>query len=499
MEREQIAKMATAMADKNDLLELLNKIKHDEMITVGFGDKFYPFSSKHINYYCNPNNAFHRYHQFKIKKKTGGERIITAPRNRSFKLILSYINEILKSMYTPSSYAMGFAEGRSIADNAKKHRGMNYVFNLDLKDFFPSIEQARVWKRLQLEPFKFPVSIANIIAGMCCMKEIIQMADGGQTVRYVLPQGAPTSPIITNMICDNLDRRLAGVAKRFGLNYTRCADDITFSSMHNVYQENGVFRKEVWRIIEEQRFIVNDKKTRLQKKGSRHEVTGIIVSDKINVTRDYVRDIRNILYMWEKYGYGVAFAKFFPKYKAEKGHLKKGNPDLINVIDGKLQYLKMIKGQEDSVWQRLYSRFQALAEDARTSQKTTDFGVTYVETMSVLDFEKKNATVIEFALSKSSSWVEYLEDHPEQKAEHIVLKHLYAYFELDGKKIFATMHKSIRDLGINQNKSELAISACRDKRDKPFWLIHRIDKVTVPSPKPVDIDELNMELDSLLS
>ena len=441
----------------------------------------------------------HRYHQFKIKKKTGGERIITAPRNRSFKLILSYINEILKSMYTPSSYAMGFAEGRSIADNAKKHRGMNYVFNLDLKDFFPSIEQARVWKRLQLEPFKFPVSIANIIAGMCCMKEIIQMADGGQTVRYVLPQGAPTSPIITNMICDNLDRRLAGVAKRFGLNYTRYADDITFSSMHNVYQENGVFRKEVWRIIEEQRFVVNDKKTRLQKKGSRHEVTGIIVSDKINVTRDYVRDIRNILYMWEKYGYGVAFAKFFPKYKAEKGHLKKGNPDLINVIDGKLQYLKMIKGQEDSVWQRLYSRFQALAEDARTSQKTTDFGVTYVETMSVLDFEKKNATVIEFALSQSSSWVKYLEDHPEQKAEHIVLKHLYAYFELDGKKIFATMHKSIRDLGINQNKSELAISSCRDKRDKPFWLIHRIDKVTVPSPKPVDIDELNMELDSLLS
>jgi hypothetical protein len=331
------------------------------------------------------------------------------------------------------------------------------------------------------------------------MKEIVQTADGGQTVRYVLPQGAPTSPIITNMICDNLDRRLAGVAKRFGLNYSRYADDITFSSMHNVYQENSVFRKEVWHIVEEQRFIVNDKKTRLQKKGSRHEVTGIIVSDKINVTRDYVRDIRNILYMWERYGYGVAFAKFFPKYKAEKGHVKKGNPDLINVIDGKLQYLKMIKGQEDSVWQRLYSRFQALAEDARSSQKTTDFGVTYVETMSVLDFEKKNATVIEFALSKSSSWVEYLEDHPEQKAEHIVLKHLYAYFELDGKKIFATMHKSIRDLGINQNKSELAISSCRDKRDNPFWLIHRIDKVTVPSPKPVDIDELNMELDSLLS
>ncbi len=491
--------MAVTMADKEDLLVLLNRIKQDEMIAAGFGDKFYPFTLKHINYYCNPNNTFHRYRQFKIKKKIGGERIITAPRNRSFKLILSYINEILKAMYTPSAYATGFAEGRSIADNAKAHRGMNYVFNLDLKDFFPSIEQPRVWKRLQLAPFNFPVPVANIIAGMCCMKELVQPEDGNQKNRYVLPQGAPTSPIITNMICDNLDRRLAGVAKRFGLNYTRYADDITFSSMHNVYQENGEFCKEVRRIINEQGFIINDKKTRLQKKGSRQEVTGIIVSDKINVTRDYVRDIRNILYMWEKYGYGVAFAKFFLKYKAEKGHVKKGNPDLINVIDGKLQYLKMIKGEDDTMWQRLYSRFQVLAEDARSSQKTTDFGVTYVETISVNDFEKKNSTSIEFAMSKSRSWEEFPECNPEQKTWHTIPAHLYAYFELDGKKIFATTHNSIRELGVNQDKSLLAVSSCRDRRDKPFWLIHRIDKVTVPPQKPVDIDELNIELDSLLS
>ena len=102
-------------------------------------------------------------------------------------------------------------------------------------------------------------------------------------------------------------------------------------------------------------------------------------------------------------------------------------------------------------------------------------------------------------MSKPYSWEEISENNPEQKTEHSVLEHLYAYFELDGKKIFATMHKRIRDLGTNQNKSDLAISSCRDKRDKPFWLIHRIDKVTVPPPKPVDIDELNMELDSLLS
>lgn len=500
MERDQIVEVAGSMANKEDLLILLNKIKQGEMVAAGLSDKYFPFTLEHINYYCNPNNVFHRYRQFKIKKKSGGERTITAPRNRSFKLILSCINEILKSMYTPSAYAMGFAEGRSIADNAKRHKGMNYVFNIDLKDFFPSIEQPRVWKRLQLAPFNFPAPVANIIAGMCCMKAVIRLEDGSQVVRYVLPQGAPTSPIITNMICDNLDRRLAGVAKRFGLNYTRYADDITFSSMHNVYQENGEFRKEVWRIIDQQGFTVNDKKTRIQKKGSRQEVTGIIVSDKINVSRDYVRDIRNVLYIWEKYGYGVAFSKFFPKYKAEKGHVKKGNPDLVSVIDGKLQYLKMVKGGDDSVWQRLYSKFRTLADDARSLQRTTDFGVTYVETTSVLDFEKKNSVDVRFAMSKPShSCEDCKEDDLVQKTEQTAPVHQYAFFELDGKKIFATVHKTIRDLGESPNKSELAISSCRDVKDKPFWLIHHIDKVTVPSLKPVNIDELNMELDSLLS
>ena len=114
--------------------------------------------------------------------------------------------------------------------------------------------------------------------------------------------------------------------------------------MHNVYQEPGAFRTELERIITDQGFKMNTDKTRLQKHGSRQEVTGIIVSDKLNVTQKYVRDIRNILYIWDRYGYATAFNKFFPKYKAEKGHVKKGNPDMANVIDGKRKYLKLVKG-----------------------------------------------------------------------------------------------------------------------------------------------------------
>ena len=396
MDKNKIAIIAKQIETKEDLLSLLNQIKMDEMAEFGMAEKFYPFTMKNLNYYCNPNNVFHRYKQFNIKKKNGGSRQITAPRNESFMLMLRYVNEIFKSIYTPSSYAMGFAEGRSVVLNANIHKGQNYIFNIDLKDFFPSIDQARLWKRIQMKPLCLKKSIANIFAGLCSMK--MKMEDG--TIRYVLPQGAPTSPIITNMICDKLDHRLAGLAKRFGLHYTRYADDITFSSMHNVYQTTSEFIKELKRIITSQGFTVNDQKTRLQKVGSRQEVTGIIVSEKINVEKKYVRNIRNLLYIWDRYGYDVAYNKFFPKYKIEKGHVKKGNPDMINVISGKLMFLKMVKGEEDSVYVKLKTKFDKLVTSFYDTSKTSKNGVTYIETTSVIEFEKKNNTEVIIMKSK---------------------------------------------------------------------------------------------------
>lgn len=138
IDRDKIALTARQMESKEDLLSLLNQLKQDEMRDAGMSDKFHPFTMKHLNYYCNPNNTFHRYKQFNIKKKSGGMRQITAPRNASFMLMLRYVNEVFKAIYTPSEYAMGFAEGRSVVTNASVHKGQNYVFNIDLKDFFPS-------------------------------------------------------------------------------------------------------------------------------------------------------------------------------------------------------------------------------------------------------------------------------------------------------------------------------------------------------------------------
>lgn len=401
MDKKQIVKHASQLKSKEDLLDLLNWIKKDEIEERGLdASMFHPFTMRHINYYCNPNNVFRRYRQFQIKKKSGGTRIITAPRNRSFLMMLQAVNEILKAMYKPSDYAMGFAEGRSVVTNATIHKGHNYIFNIDLKDFFPSVEQSRVWKRLQLEPFKFPRQIANVIAGLCSMRQARERVcetkkhENDKKYKYILPQGSPVSPIITNMVCDTLDRRLAGLARRFGLYYSRYADDITFSSMHYVYAPDGEFRTELRRLISEQGFTVNDDKTRLQKLGARQEVTGIIVSKKLNVTRKYKEDIRNILYIWDRYGYTAATAKFLPKYKRAKGHVKKGNPDLRNVIDGKLMYMKMIKGEEDSVYIKLYAKFQSLINrDASHGKANKASGISHAEATSVLS--QTNGTIVD--------------------------------------------------------------------------------------------------------
>ena len=385
MDRKKIAQQASQLKDKGDLLNLLNLIKKAEIEGMGFDASMYhPFTEKQLNFYCNPNHTYHRYRSFKIKKKSGGTRQITAPRTQSFMMMLSAVNHILRSVYTPSEYAMGFADGRSVVTNARAHVGMNYVLNIDLKDFFPSIHQARVWKRLQLPPFNFNRPIANLIAGLCCMKDSGEDENGIMKDVFVLPQGAPTSPVITNMICDKLDFYLSRLAKRFNLCYTRYADDITFSSMHYVYGKNGKFMLELERIIQGQGFTINELKTRLQRKGDRQEVTGIIVNSKPNVTQKYVRDIRNILYIWDRYGYNVAYSKFFPKYREEKGHVKKGMPDLINVVDGKLMYLKMVKGEEDPIYIRLYTKFQKLVNKEVKSEKNSTNGIKYNETIDLI-------------------------------------------------------------------------------------------------------------------
>ena len=345
--------------------------------------------------YADPGKKVaRRYKTFYIPKKNGKLREISAP-NRNLKDILYYLNMMLGEVYQAGPSAMGFVKGRSIVDNANLHVGQNYVLNLDLSDFFTSVSQSRVCKRLQLAPFCFNENVAKAISGLCCKKLVKDGKKG-----CVLPQGAPTSPLLTNAVCDFLDKKLRQLSSRNGVKYSRYADDMTFSSMHNVYQEDNTFMKNLFSIIKEERFTVNPDKTRLQKKGERQEVTGLTVNDKVNTVHKYTRDLRNILYIWEKYGHKDAYTSFYKHYKATKGHIKKGEPVLENVIIGKLDFLKMVKGENDGVYTKFRSRFEALNPNIYESKNTnTKSKVNYIESYSIVEFEKAFKTKIKFIMN----------------------------------------------------------------------------------------------------
>lgn len=349
------------MKTREDLLNLLNQAK-----PLVYGEKAVPFTLKQLTWHANPKLGRIRYTDFKIKKKSGAERSIHAP-TKGLKAIQKTLSFILQCVYEPHKAAMGFVRGKSVVDNAQIHLGSYYIYNIDLKDFFFSIDQARVWSCLQLNPFNLKNdkrNLTNIIAALCCTSMMVERKnEAGEWVKVkknVLPQGAPTSPVITNIVCQKLDFLLSGVAKRFGLRYSRYADDITFSSMHNVYQSDGDFLKELHRIIAEQCFYINENKTRLQKEGYRKQVTGLVVNENINVQQRYIKQLRMWLYYWERYGYERASGFFLQQYISDKGQVKHGKPEMANVIAGKLDYLKMVKGGDNKLYLNLNFRFENL-------------------------------------------------------------------------------------------------------------------------------------------
>ena len=349
---DYIRKQFAELKSKEDLVKLLSDAKN-----MLYGEECKPVQLKSLTYYANPMLCKKRYQSFTIKKKSGADRTIHAP-VKGLKSILRSLNFVLQCIYEPHEATTGFVLGKSIVDNAQKHVGHHYVLNMDLKDFFHTFDRNRVKMGFMYEPFNLngeKEPLAFLLASLCTHSFEI---DG--EVRTVLPQGSPTSPTLTNILCKKLDRRLNGLAKRFGATYTRYADDLTFSSLHNIYADE-TFNKELKRLIEDdQKLVINPKKTRLQKRGYRQEATGLIVNDKVNVRRRYIKQIRMWLFYWEKYGYEKAEQIFKRDYITDKGHVKNINNHLVNVIDGKLEFLKMVKSVEDGTYKELNKRFMKL-------------------------------------------------------------------------------------------------------------------------------------------
>ncbi|MEM6268262.1 MAG: reverse transcriptase domain-containing protein [Bacteroidota bacterium] len=256
--------------------------------------------------------AFHRkvsrishYQRFHLPKKRGGTRLISAPKpdlkSAQYRILHGILNHL------PLHFAAhGFRKEHSILTNAQPHLGHHLVFNIDLKDFFPSITYRRV-KGL-FRHMGYSERNATLL-GLLCTEPDVDMVEVDGKTWYVhkgdrhLPQGAPTSPALTNYLCRRLDARMAGLAKQFGWTYTRYADDMTFSAESAL--RAGTFMHllhYVKNILKDEDLELHPDKLRIMRKGAQQEVTGVVVNEKPGVPRKKLKKLRALLFQIEKDG-----------------------------------------------------------------------------------------------------------------------------------------------------------------------------------------------------
>lgn len=275
------------------------------------------------------------YIRFQIPKKTGGNRKISAPTHLLKKTQKWILEKILEKIQLHDA-AHGFRLKHSIVTNAEHHVGKEVIINIDLKDFFPSISYIRV-KGL-FKSFGYSETASTIFGLICTEPKIKEVEVNGKTefllswTKRYLPQGAPTSPAITNILCHRLDRRLHSMAKQYGFDYTRYADDLTFSasgeSLRNIC---NIFQNTRF-IVEQEDFEINEQKTRVIRRYQQQEVTGIVVNEKLNVSREKLKNFRAVLYQIEKDGL--------------EGHKWGQSEDIIASIEGFANFVLMVNPEK---------------------------------------------------------------------------------------------------------------------------------------------------------
>ncbi len=320
------------------------------------------------------------YKHFAITKRDGSPRYIAEPRKR-LKILQYKLLEFLTERMTPLKPAVhGFVPNKSIVTNAlaHAHRRNHFILNLDLDDFFPTISFKRVRGVMMNRPFNFSFEVATVIAQMCCLN-------------LKLPQGAPTSPFLSNLVCRTMDRDLTDLARRNRATYTRYADDITFSFIvrsrkslpaaictadDEGHLALGAELQEL--ITTKHHFTINEAKTRLSDRNRRMEVTGLTINKFPNVRRKFIDRIRGALNAWERNDYAkvqkgwedriAAAEKLHVDLKPWKRQYRSGRlAQLKNVLWGQLLYVRMVRGKDDLLYTRLAERYNAVVAKERAA------------------------------------------------------------------------------------------------------------------------------------
>ena len=238
------------------------------------------------------------YVRFEIPKRDGGRRTLMAPQQTLARAQRWIFDTILSPLQFHDA-AHGFIKGRGILSNATSHAGQKILINLDLSDFFPSIGFYRV--RHVFEAMGFSPSVATVLGLLCTECPRVKVANQGVVYHAAngprgLPQGACTSPALSNLVALRLDRRLTGLARTVGATYTRYADDLTFSGNAELIDGVGAFLSRVKHVVRDEGFVVHPRKTRVLKQNTAQMVTGLVVNDRPRVRRSEVRRVRAILH-----------------------------------------------------------------------------------------------------------------------------------------------------------------------------------------------------------
>ncbi len=286
-----------------------------------------------LRWLCFHTEAATRIHyvQFEVPKKSGGVRILSAPHTILAAAQQWVLANVLANLPTEEP-AHGFAPGRSTLSNAFPHSGKDLVINLDLEAFFPSIGFARV--RHLFRRLGYSGAVATLLALLCteCPRRRVVYEGVPYYVAIGprgLPQGACTSPALSNQIARPLDRRLGGLSRKLGLTYTRYADDLTFSAAPGFREKVGYLLARVRHIVQEEGFSVNPRKTRIQRPETRQVVTGLVVNAAPAVPRETVRRIRAILHRAKAEGLAA--------------QNREGRPNFTAWLLGMIAYIAMVK------------------------------------------------------------------------------------------------------------------------------------------------------------
>lgn len=299
-----------------------------------------------------------RYREFALQKLSGGTRRILAPVSR-IRLLQAKLNAVLQIVAPLSIVSHGFVKGRSIRSNADVHCKRRWVLNIDIENFFPAINFGRVRGLFMAHPFKLPPPAATVLAQLCCFEN-------------ELPQGAPSSPIVANLVCLRLDAELRRLAKSHRCYVTRYADDITFSTGTDQFppalasvvttasSRLTVAGPALINVIAKNGFQLNSSKARLMRRTEHQEVTGLTVNVRPNVRRGYVTQLGSMMHAWEKFGYAAAEQEWQKKFDHKRRIASGREVSFKRALSGRLAFLQMVKGANDPVVRRLRLRLDRL-------------------------------------------------------------------------------------------------------------------------------------------